>query len=118
MTLDQRDILFFLPPGFEDNGRREYCPECAELWGLLSWFPSVRESLTVKYIPIARPRQIMVDMLGEDHQNGPTLVLSSTSPHFDNCGIQTYEGYSLIDNARDIGRYYAERFGVPWPRGH
>jgi len=33
--MTHRDTLFLLPAGFADNDRREYCPECAEMWGLL-----------------------------------------------------------------------------------
>ena len=38
-----KDILFLLPPGFEDNERREFCPECAELWGVLSYYPAIKD---------------------------------------------------------------------------
>jgi len=43
----QRDTLFLLPPGFADNGRREYCPECAEIWGVLSYYPAIQQSVAV-----------------------------------------------------------------------
>ena len=55
-----RDTLFLLPPGFFDNERREYCPECAEIWGLLSYYPAIKESLQVIYQPIAKPRADIV----------------------------------------------------------
>ncbi len=121
----KRDILFFLPPGFlnhnvedgKEGGRHEYCPECAELWGILSWFPDIQDSLKVEYQPIDKPRPDMVAMLGEAHQNCPTLVLAKHSPVYDNCGILQHQGHRFINNARDVGRYYAMRFGTPWPRG-
>lgn len=112
-----RDILFLLAPGFEDNGRREYCPECAEIWGLLSWFPAIKESLEIRYMPIDRPRLEMVDLLGDKNQNCPTLVLSKNSPHTENRGILKINNIRFINNAKDIGRYYAFRFGTPEPRG-
>ena len=55
-----RDILFLLAPGFFDNERREYCPECAEMWGLLSYFPAIKESVDISYQPIKRPRADIV----------------------------------------------------------
>jgi hypothetical protein len=113
-----RDILFLLAPGFFDNGRREYCPECAEMWGLLAYFPTIRESLEIRYQPIARPRPEIVALLGDGRQNCPTLVLSDNSPDFETANIQVANGWRFIDNARDIGVYYAERFGAPFPRGH
>jgi len=112
-----RDRLFLLAPGFADGDRREYCPECAELWGVLSYFPAIKESVNVVYQDLVRPRAELVEMLGEQNQNCPTLVLSSLSPNFDGCGIQKINGHYFIDNARDMGSYFAKRFGTPFPRG-
>jgi len=113
----QKDTLFLLPPGFEDNERREYCPECSEIWGLLSWFPAIKESLIITYVPIIKPRAAMSALLGDKNQNATTLILYETSPDYENCGIMQYRGQRFINNARDIGKYYAARFGTPVPRG-
>lgn len=111
-----RDTLFLLPPGFEDDGVRQYCPECAETWGLLNYFPAIRESLEIIYVPIDKPRAAMSAVLGEKNQNAPTLVLHVGRPDYEGCGIMRYRGRRFINNARDIGRYYAQRFGTPVPR--
>jgi len=115
--MPQRDTLFLLPPGFTDNGRREFCPECAEIWGLVSWYPAIRESLRIFYQPIDKPRAQMVDVLGEKNQNCPTLVLSEYSPVFEDVAILSKGGVRFINNARDIAKYYAHRYGIPFPRG-
>lgn len=112
-----RDILFLLPPGFEDNGRREYCPECAEMWGLLAYFPAIRESVEIVYQSIAHPRAGLVELLGEGRWNCPTLVLADQSFHTEDAVIKTVNGRRFIDSARMIGRYYAARYGMPTPRG-
>ena len=111
------DTLFLLPPGFKDNGRHEYCPECAEVWGLLSYFPAIKESVDIHYQPIQKPRAQMTAMVGDKNQNCPTLVLAEGSPEFEGCGIMTMRGQRFLNNARDIGKYYAARFGTPYPRG-
>lgn len=113
-----RDTLFLLAPGFLGGSRREYCPECAEIWGLLSYFPAIKDTVEVQYQPLLRPRTELVQLLGEQNQNCPTLVLSENSPEFEYCGIQVHKGLRFIDNARDMGLYYARRFGVAAPRGH
>ena len=113
----KRDTLFLLAPGFFDNERREYCPECAEMWGLLSYYPAIKDSAAIVYQPIAKPRGDIVALLGDKNQNCPTLVLSTDSPSFDNCGILHKSGHRFINNARDIGRYYSQRFGTAIPRG-
>ena len=111
-----RDILFLLPPGFLADGRREYCPECAELWGLLHYFPAILDSVDIRHQPLQKPREDMTALLGGGAQNCPTLVLAPSSPR--GAMVRTAEnGAHFIDNARDIGRYYAERFGTPVPRG-
>ena len=113
----EKDTLFLLPPGFEDNLRREYCPECAEMWGLLSWFPAIKDSVNIIYVSIEKPRAAMSEILGDKNQNAPTLVLSQSSPEFEDCGIMHYRGQRFINNARDVGKYYAARYGTPYPRG-
>lgn len=112
-----RDTLFLLAPGFFDNNRREYCPECAEIWGLMGYYPAIKESLDMVYQPITKPRPAIVDLLGEKNQNCPTLILADASPNFENCGIMKKSGHRFINNARDIGRYYSQRFGTAVPRG-
>ncbi len=113
----QKDILFLLAPGFNaEDDRREYCPECAELWGLLNYFPSIRESLNIVFQELAKPRKELVTLLGEEHQNCPTLILLDSSPVYTDCGINVNNGKAFIENARDIGKYYALRYGTPWPR--
>ncbi len=112
----QKDTLFLLPPGFEDNNRREYCPECAEMWGLLSWFPAIKEGLNIVYVPIEKPRAAMSAVLGDKNQNAPTLLLHADSPDFEGCGIMRYRGKRFINNAKDIGKYYSKRYGTPVPR--
>jgi hypothetical protein len=110
-----RDILFLLPPGFLADGRREYCPECAELWGVLHYYPALIHALDIRYQPIERPRAEMVAFLGEAHQNCPTLMLADDAP--DHAVVQRAGAVRLIDNARDIGVYFAYRFGAAHPRG-
>jgi hypothetical protein len=58
-----------------------------------------------------------VAKLGDKNQNCPTLVLHEESPSFEDCGIMQKNGYRFINNARDIGKYYAQRYGTPFPRG-
>ena len=112
-----RDTLYLLPPGFEANGRREYCPECAEIWGLLHYYPAILQSLDVIYQPIDHPRPALVERLGGGKWNCPTLTLHEASPAPIDFACKTSNGDRYLDSARAIGRYYAERFGVATPRG-
>ena len=66
-----KDQLFLLPNDFFDNGRHEYCPECAEMWGIINYFPIIRPSLEIIYVSIDKPRKKLVDMIGHENQNCP-----------------------------------------------
>lgn len=116
-TRVSRDSLFLLPPGFLSEGRREFCPECAEIWGFLAWHPAILETLEVRYEGIEHPRAGLVALLGEGRWNCPTLVLAPTAPHQDFPGVARANGRAYLGTARAIARYYAERFGTPVPRG-
>lgn len=113
----KRDTLFLLPPGFEANDRREFCPECAEIWGVLAWFPAIKESLDIRYEPIAHPRPGLVDLLGEGAWNCPTLVLAEDADPGPYAEVKTVGRHRILDNARDIAKYFAHTFGTPFPRG-
>lgn len=112
----QKSILFLLAPGFEDNGRREYCPECAEMWGVLSYFPAIKEAVEISYQPIHRPRTDIVEMIGEGAQNCPTLVLPKGTPIPDGVRVETANGYNYLASARGIGIYFSKLYGIPVPR--
>ena len=109
-----RDSLFLLAPGFEDKGQRQYCPECAEIWGVLAYYPAIRDSLDIVYQSLSHPRKGLTDILGDGRWNCPTLILSPDSPDGPYVKYQGEERY--IDNARDIGRYWASLYGTALPR--
>lgn len=117
MSMLVKDILFILPPGFEANGQREFCPECAELWGVLSWYPAIRESLDVRYVGILQPRTAITDLLGPGHWNAPSLVVMADQSLPDTLEAKTRSGHVYFDSARLIARYFAYLHGTPQPRG-
>lgn len=111
----RKDILFLLPPGFEDNDRREFCPECAELWGVLNYYPAIKEALEIRYVGIDHPRAPICDLLGDGRWNAPTLIV--TAPEPDIIGLRSDNGHAHLGSARDIAKYFARKFGTAMPRG-
>ena len=109
-----RDALYVLPPGFPDRGERQFCPECAEVWGYLAYYPAIRETLEVINQPLEHPRPGLVARLGDGQWNCPTLVLAEGSP--EGQGMKVRGGVRYIDNARDMARYWSSRFGTALPR--
>lgn len=112
-----KDKLFLLPAGFFDNGRREFCPECAEVYGLLALFPTIRDSIDISFEPVEHPRPGLTGLLGQGQWNCPTLVLGADAPIFEGAPFETSNGHRYFGSATAIALYYAERFGTPYPRG-
>lgn len=75
--------LFLLKPDFRDlnrtDGKLYFCPDCAIIEGLLSYYPRLRNELEVHYLDFARPRKVLVELLGEANQSCPVLVLDDGS---------------------------------------
>ena len=97
------DQLFLLKPGFKDPaypGKTFYCWHCALMEGVLASFPDLAGKLSVRRIAWPRPRQELVNLLGEAHQSLPVLVLS--------------EG-GFIDDKDAILAALTERHGFPHP---
>lgn len=113
-----KDTLFLLPPGFPANGTREFCPECAEICGVLSWYPALKETLDIIYVGIDHPRAEITVLLGDGRHNAPTLVLHPDSPRAEGLTYAEANGHAYLPSARLIARHFAALHGTPVPRGH
>lgn len=111
-----KDILFVLPADFDDGGAPWYCRECAEVRGLLAYYPRLAEMLDVRTIDFPRPRPAMVELLGEANQNAPTLVIGDSSRALPEAlAVGEANGRRFIDNAKAIGEYLAAAHGIGRP---
>jgi len=85
--------LFLLKADFQDVNRnpeaKYFCRDCTPIEGLLSYYPELRNEIEVVYVDFARPRKVLVDLLGEENQGCPVLVLDDGS--FINEISQIYE---------------------------
>ena len=109
-----RDTLFVLRPGFVDQGKRWFCPYSAQVIGFLDYYPELRETLEIVEIDFARPRQPIVELIGEAHQSVPVLVLQST-PADVGVTIEEEHGHKFVSKTIEILRYLARSRGVPDP---
>ncbi|MDR6624607.1 DUF3088 family protein [Caulobacter segnis] len=111
-----KDTLYLLQPHFEKDGAQRFCPDCAMMEGYLATYPALRDALDIVHVDYDRPRGALVERLGEDHQNAPTLILANASadagPHGE---IQTTNGLSFLTDARPITRYLAAKHGLAAP---
>jgi hypothetical protein len=111
-----RDRLFLLRPGFEDPaypGQRFYCWHCALIEGLLASFPTLAAKLDVERIAWPKPRQAVIELVGEENQWLPLLVLAdgTTSPH----QTGSHHGRAFIADKDAILAALSERHGFPDP---
>ena len=111
-----RDRLFLLKPDFEDPaypGQRFYCWHCALLEGVLASFPSLQAKIDVARIAWPRPRQVLVDILGENNQSLPVLVLAVDAPQ--ELATGRFRGQLFVDDKDAILAVLSRRHGIPGP---
>jgi len=108
------DRLFLLNPGWtDDEGGPWYCPAGAVVEGVLAFHPALRDQLEIRYLDHPRPRPPVIELVGEDHQGCPILVLDGS---FDRPEAQTSAATGrrfLQDEA--IIPYLAARYGIARP---
>lgn len=118
-----RDILFLLKEDFADksqdagrNGVPYYCPDCAQITGVLSYFPKLRHHLDIRYVDFERPRKEIVALLSEQHQGCPVLILDQP-PAMDALAYITGQvnGKSFISGAKAISSYWSYKYGTSLP---
>lgn len=112
-----RDILFLLKAGFEDGpGGAFYCPDCAQISGVLGYFPQLRYQLDIRYVDYPRPRAEIVEVLGAENQSCPVLILAATPwPPAAEFVSGQFQGKYFIAGAKAIAGYWAAVFGTSRP---
>ncbi len=107
-----KDILFLLKAPFGDGGFDWYCHDCAALEGALLANPGWATRIDVRRVAFPRPRQDVIDLVGEAWQGLPMLVMDAERAP----GDATVVGrYAVLTDVRDIGRTLAHRHGGAGP---
>ncbi|WP_404710736.1 DUF3088 family protein [Sphingomonas sp. MMS24-J13] len=102
-----------MKPGFTNAGMGPfYCGDSVSVEGFLSFFPELRAKVDVAYVEFPRPRLPIADLLGEENQSIPVLVLAG-KPSSDRVSVKQANGVSFITNERDIRRYLSAKFDLP-----
>lgn len=109
-----KDQLFLMTPGFKNAGLGPfYCSDSVSVEGLLGFFPELRERIDVTYIDFPRPRRAIVDLIGEDHQSVPVLVIAEAGEVPAEIDVKTAGGRRYIDDERRIRQYLSARYELP-----
>ncbi len=113
----ERDILFVLKEKFEDGpGQPYFCQQCAEITGVLSYFPELRHHLDVRFVEFPRPRKAIIELIGEANQGCPVLVLAN-KPDAEALKWVTGDlnGRYFVSGPGEIARYWAHTFNIARP---
>ena len=72
-----KHISFILKPGFYDGEESLYFwPHSAVLEGFIKYVPEIEEKVIFRRIDFQRPRNEIIDLIGEENQGNPVLVLN------------------------------------------
>lgn len=99
----------FTDPNVDQTGTRYFCPYCALVNGVLCYYPELNEMLEVHYVDFERPRTKIIDLVGEENQSLPILVLDKKETYHP---AKSAKGNRFIDDTDEILRYLAERYGI------
>lgn len=109
-----KDQLFLMKPNFVNAGLGPfYCGDSVSVEGLISFFPELREKVDITYIEFPRPRQALVDAIGENQQSVPVLILDDAAPDLTEIGTRTSAGRRFISDEKNIREYLSIRHGLP-----
>jgi Protein of unknown function (DUF3088) len=105
-----KDILFLLTGAFDADGSGPwFCPDCAPIEGILTYFPALKDRLDIRYVDFPRPRLAMTALVGEAHQGCPTLLTRMRPESVDALLVS---GWYVVADAEPIARYLRERYGI------
>lgn len=108
--------LFILKPGFYDGDEGPfYCPHSAAIEGILKYFPEIEEKVDVRRIDFQRPRMEIIELIGEENQNIPVLVLAENSDTSREARAYQKTGRAFIQGTMEIGNFLSKSFGVMRP---
>ena len=110
-----KDRLFVYRPGFTDGGTTYFCPFSAQIMGFLTYYPQVRDSVDLVELEFAKPRKPLVDLVGEDHQSAPMLVLAGEPVAVPRVTHGEANGHRFVEKTIEILRYLAATRSVPGP---
>ena len=111
-----KHILFILKPGFYDGEEGPYfCPHSAALEGFIKYAPEIEEKVIVRRIEFQRPRKEIIDLIGEENQGSPVLVLDKDSEIPPEAKISEDSGKAFLNDEIIISNFLSRTFGLMKP---
>lgn len=107
-----KDQLFILKAPFTDGPFDWYCNDCATLEGALLANSHWNDRIDVRRIGFDRPRREVIELVGEENQGLPMLVMDIQGAPGDAVRIGKF---AVLKDIRAIGRALAHRHGGVGP---
>jgi len=108
--------LFLLKPNFYDGEEGPFfCPHSAAMEGLLKYVPDLESKLDVHRIEFKRPRPDIVELLGEENQFTPVLILDENTETPAEAQISASTGRAFFLGEIDISNFLHHEFGILKP---
>ncbi|MEN8190154.1 MAG: DUF3088 family protein [Thermodesulfobacteriota bacterium] len=103
--------LFTLNPWIEDDDQGPYyCPACGVVEGFLVYSPEIREEIEIISVDFPRPRPLIVELLGQENQSSPVLVLDDETPMADGIQQSLSTGKKFINDEIAICNFLAATY--------
>jgi hypothetical protein len=113
----KKDQLYLIKPNFLDRENQVFfCPGCAQMIGLLEYYPALKQSVEVHLVDFQRPRPALSGLLGEENQSCPVLVLKSEPQNRPaKINVQQANGYFFVEGADEIATCLAHAYSTGLP---
>lgn len=100
-----------LTPWFDSDGTGPfYCPDCGIVEGFFAYNPEMLDQVEIIAIDFQRPRKTIIDVLGEENQGSPALVIYEDMPGIDGIKKSMTTGKYFIDDPNRICDWLAKEF--------
>lgn len=108
-----KHILFVLKPGFYDGDEGPFhCSHSAAIEGILKYLPEIEEKVDVRRIDFQRPRKEVIELVGEENQGSPVLVLAEAAEVPPEAQVYSDTGRAFMHGTTEIGNFLSRTFGV------
>ena len=103
----------FTDPKSDNIEQLYYCPPCTTLTGLLSYYPELKKEIEVVYIDFPRPRPILVDLVGEENQGCPILIIDKDDAiGLDVSYFHAYKEKLFVQSVELISTFLSAKFNI------
>jgi hypothetical protein len=112
--------LFLLKSSFVDKQgvlpkQLYYCPSCAMIEGILTYYPDLKKQLKIHYVEFERPRRMIIELLGEENQGCPLLIGDESNTGNDIIPFNNYGSYRFINNVNHIVQFLSLKYDRALP---